>query len=74
MHGAGQPPTVQTIDRITRLVGALADLKPLPAELKHFGHEGHLLQLTLLIQCAEDFLLGTNLNPFACTEVEMIDN
>ena len=74
MHGTGQAPTVQTVDRITGLVGALADLKTLPAELKHFGHERHLLQLTLLIKCAEDLLLGTNLNPLARTDVEMIGN
>jgi hypothetical protein len=50
---------------ITRLVRTLEDAKSLAAELKHLRHEWHAFELTMLVQCLEDLLFLSNLDPVA---------
>jgi hypothetical protein len=55
-------------------VRALIDLKTTAAECEHLWHERHAVELTVLVEGTQDFVLAANLEPvayfwFACRQV-----
>jgi hypothetical protein len=58
------------VDRVARLVRSLVDLKALPAQTEHLGHERERPQCRVRTKGREDLLLGPYFDPFSRPEVE----
>ncbi len=71
MHAVRQPAPANGIDRVTGLVCALVNPKPFAAILEHLRHERHPLQLTVPVQCRQDFLLASYFHPLADFKSEL---
>jgi hypothetical protein len=70
------PPGITAADGIAGLVRALINAEALTTVFKHLGHEGEAVEATILVECAEEFLLpeplssrlhkGSCLDPIQC--------
>jgi hypothetical protein len=47
-----------------------ADTKPLPAVVKHLGHDWETVEASSLVECAKDFGLVSNLDPIANAQIQ----
>src|SRR5437588_6966744 len=70
VDSALHPPSGKPIGRIAGLVRPFIDPQTLTAMLKHLGHEWQSVQLPALIQCRQDFIFGSDFDPFLGAEVK----
>jgi len=69
MNSPLQPAPSNWKDRVARLVSAFVDLKSFTAERKHFWHEWHAIQFTVLIERREDLLFCSNPYPISSLQL-----
>src|SRR5262245_40105755 len=72
VHGVAHFSAFERIRCVTRLVGSLEDAKPLAAEGPHLWHEGHAVELTILIESFEYFFLAPDFHPVSDVEPGLI--
>ena len=64
-------PGFVVVDRIASLVGSLEDSKASPAKGEHLWHERQSIELPALVQCCENFILASNLDPVTGTKPQV---
>src|SRR5579864_8554800 len=65
VDGILHAPSADREHRVAGLVRALIDVKTTAAECEHLRHERHAVELAVLVESTQDFILAANLEPVA---------
>jgi hypothetical protein len=63
VDGIFHPAALVLVHRVTRLVGSLVNAKYLATECEHLRHEGHPVELAVLVESLQDFIPAADFNP-----------